>query len=285
MSIAIAILANKNLERTKQLAQFISTAGINVCIHIDATVSARKFAGIHAALSTVNNIHFTKRIECSWGEFSLVEAELQLASEIIEKWPDTSHVQLISGDTLPIRPLHELVSFLKSNPNTDFIESAVVGENNWIVDGLEAERFTFSFPFSWTKQRRLFDLAVSIQRKFGIKRKMPQGLTPHIGSQWWCLSRKTIDAILNDPQKKQYDAFFKNCWIPDESYFQTLVRKHSDHIQAHSLLFSQFDFQGKPTVFYDDHLGTLSGVTEYFIRKVWQGADGLYQHYQSKWCT
>jgi hypothetical protein len=28
---------------------------------------------------------------------------------------------------------------------------------------------------------------------------MPEGITPHLGSQWWCLTRQTLSAILEDP--------------------------------------------------------------------------------------
>lgn len=279
MSLAIAILADKDLDRTTQLARFVAKAGINVCIHVDASVSDRKFDGVRANLSHHRNIRFAPRIVCEWGRFSLVQAELTLAKTILKAWPETTHVQLLSGDSLPIRPLAELQQVLRENPDTDFIESVIVGENNWITDGLESERFTLKFPYSWKTQRRRFDFFVGLQRALHIKRRMPDGLPPHIGSQWWCLSRKTLEAILNDPQKSEYDAYFTQCWIPDESYFQTLVRKHSASLKAHSLLYSRFDFQGKPTVFYDDHLTLLNDVDGFFIRKVWAGADRLYRHF------
>lgn len=276
MTLAIAILADKNLERTVQLAKFIAKAGINACIHIDASIPSRKFEGLRSALAEFETVIFTGRLNCEWGRFSLVQAELNMASDIIAKWPQTTHINLISGDSLPIRALDDLVAHLTSNPDTDFIESVTVGSKNWIVDGLEAERFTLRFPFSWKKQRVLFDLWVKAQRAFKLKRKIPSGITPHIGSQWWCLSRATIDAIIADPQKPEYDSYFRNSWIPDETYFQTLVRKHSSNINAHSLLYSRFDYQGKPTVFYDDHIDYLLNADAYFVRKIWPGANHLY---------
>ena len=51
---------------------------------------------------------------------------------------------------------------------------------------------------------------------------MPEGLVPHMGSQWWCLTRQTLSAILQDPERAKYDSYFRKVWIPDESYFQTL---------------------------------------------------------------
>jgi hypothetical protein len=53
--------------------------------------------------------------------------------------------------------------------------------------------------FQWRKQRRLFDGYVRLQRRLGFKRRIPAGIVPHLGSQWWCLTRHTLSAILETP--------------------------------------------------------------------------------------
>jgi hypothetical protein len=123
----------------------------------------------------------------------------------------------------------------------------------WTVGGLDEERFTMHFPFSWKRHRFFFDKAVHVQRAIGLKRKVPPGVVPHMGSQWWCLTRQTLSAILQDPERPRHDRYFRHVWIPDESYFQTLSRKYSINIESRSLTLSKFDFQGKPHIFYDDH--------------------------------
>ena len=279
MSIAIAILANKNLHRVAQVATYLSKQGVNVCVHIDAKESDKVFSKF--CNEVPRTIRTIKRQVCEWGEFSLVDAELRMCREIFEQWPDTSHVQLISGDTLPIKPLTDLNEFLTDQPDTDFIESFAVDDNNWVTGGLGVERFTLRFPFSWKTQRRRFDIWVDIQRRLGIRRSLPDGLTPYIGSQWWCLTRETILAILDDPKRDIYDAYFRKCWIPDESYFQTLVRKHARKIISKSLVYSKFDHQGKPVTFYNDHLQGLEELEDFFVRKIWDGADLLYKNFLS----
>ncbi|MEM6308335.1 MAG: beta-1,6-N-acetylglucosaminyltransferase, partial [Pseudomonadota bacterium] len=146
----------------------------------------------------------------------------------------------------------------------------------WAVGGLEMERFTLRFPFSWRKHRRLFDDYVNLQRKIGFKRRIPTGITPHIGSQWWCLTRQTLSAILQDPRRPQFDRYFRRAWIPDESYFQTLTRLYSRKLESRSLTLSKFDNQGKPHIFYDDHLQLLRRSDCFVARKIWAHADRLY---------
>ena len=178
---------------------------------------------------------------------------------------------------MPLRPVSELVAYLDSRPRTDFIESATTSEVPWTVGGLDAERFTLRFPFSWKANRRMFDGYVKLQRAVRFKRKVPAGLVPHMGSQWWCLTRQTLTAILQDPERENYDRYFKKVWIPDESYFQTLVRLYSGNIESRSLTLSKFDFQGKPHIFYDDHLQLLRRSDCFVARKIWPNATRLYK--------
>ena len=106
---------------------------------------------------------------------------------------------------------------------------------------------------------------------------MPNGIVPNMGSQWWCLTRRTLSAILQDPDRPTYDKFFRHVWIPDESYFQSLARLYATRIESRSLTLSKFDFQGKPHIFYDDHLQLLRRSDCFVARKIWTHADRLYE--------
>ena len=276
MSVGIALLAHHELGRATELVQALHLSGCKIAIHVDAKTPDADFNAFSDSLSALPNVVFAPRIRCEWGQFSLIKAQLSTAELLLNSFEDVGHVIQISGSCLPNRPLPELIGFLEQNKDTDFIESIMVGGKNWIKGGLEAERFSLIFPFSFAKHRKLFDASVWVQRKLRIARKMPEGLTPHIGSQWWALTRPTLSAIINDPNRSAYDRFFKKCWIPDESYFQTLARTHSKQIKSRSLTYSRFDFVGKPMNFYDDHMRFIEHLDSFFVRKVWPGAEQLY---------
>jgi len=192
----------------------------------------------------------------SVGVVMLVHTALNRAEEVIRHW-SAAGCPLASGSCLPLRPIDDLTDYLEKRPRTDFIESATTADVPWTQGGLDFERFTLRFPFSWRKNRFLFDRYVEFQRRFKMYRRVPAGIVPHMGSQWWCLTRQTLSAILEDPDRSIYDTYFKRVWIPDESYFQTLVRLYSQNIESRSLTLSKFDYQGKPHIFYDDHLQLL----------------------------
>ena len=220
MSVGFVMLAHAALDRAAQIAIHLAKAGYPLVVHIDSRTSDQAFEKFAAEVKPLANVRLATRTACEWGTWSLVQASRDAAESLLNDFPDLHHVMLISGSCVPIKPLEALETFLASHPDTDFIESVTIGDVPWTKGGLSDERFTLTFPFAWKRHRRLFDLWVDLQRRVGRTRAMPDGLQPHMGSQWWCLSRSTLTRILQDPKRQTLERFFQKVWIPDESYFQ-----------------------------------------------------------------
>ncbi|WP_282153616.1 beta-1,6-N-acetylglucosaminyltransferase [Ruegeria atlantica] len=276
-NLGIIMLVHTALNRAGQVARHWTSSGCPVVIHVDRKVPNNVYAEFVAACANDPLIRFSDRHVCNWGGWGIVAASQSAAALMLETFPDVRHVFLTSGSCLPLRPVDELVNYLADRPRVDFIESATTSDVSWTMGGLDQERFTLRFPFSWRKNRKLFDAYVKLQRALRIRRHIPEGLVPHMGSQWWCLTRQTLSAILQDPKRETYDRYFRRVWIPDESYFQTLARLYSTHIESRSLTLSKFDYQGRPHIFYDDHLQLLRRSDCFVARKAWPNADRLYQ--------
>jgi len=276
MSLGIIMLVHTAFERAEQVARHWAAAGCPVVFHVDCSVSAKAYDAFEKSLSDLPDIRFVKRHRCEWGTWGIVAATQAAAETMLADFPAVRHVYLTSGACLPLRPVQELIDYLEARPKTDFIESATTAEVPWTIGGLNQERFTLRFPFAWRRHRHLFDRYVELQRKLGVKRRIPNGIVPHMGSQWWCLTRQTLSAILEDPDRATYDRYFRRVWIPDESYFQTLARLYARQIESRSLTLSKFDYQGKPHIFYDDHLQLLRRSDCFVARKIWPFANRLY---------
>ncbi|MBA3909759.1 MAG: glycosyl transferase [Rhodobacter sp.] len=281
MTVGIVMLCHTALDRAAQVARHWAVHGCPVVIHLDRRVGNADRDRLTAALADLPDVRFSARVACEWGTFGLVEATIEAAVQMLHDFPQARHIYLASGSCLPIRPVAELQAHLAAHPHTDFIESVTTADVGWTTGGLNKERFTLRFPFSWKRQRRLFDTYVQLQRRLGIQRRIPAGIVPHLGSQWWCLTRSTLEAILKHPDRARHDRYFRRVWIPDESYFQTLVRQVSARVESRSLTLSKFDFQGRPHVFYDDHLHLLRRTEAFVARKIWPQADLLYDTYLS----
>ncbi len=276
-TVGIVMLVHTALDRAEQVVRHWTAGGCPVVLHVDGNVSLKSYRAFVAALADDPMVRFSQRHRCEWGTWGIVAASQSASELMLTEFADVRHLYLASGSCLPLRPVQELIDYLAARPRTDFIESATTADVPWTVGGLDAERFTLRFPFSWKRHRQLFDHYVELQRKLRMKRRVPTGLVPHMGSQWWCLTRQTLSAILQDPERAAYDRYFRKVWIPDESYYQTLVRQYSSNIESRSLTLSKFDFQGKPHIFYDDHLQLLRRSDCFVARKIWPHAERLYQ--------
>lgn len=277
MKVGYVLLCHKDFGRAGQVARHWAAGGAPVVIHVDKRARGAEAEGFLTGLADLPQVSFSPRVGCEWGTFGLVRATQLACAQMLRLHADVTHVYLVSGACLPLRPQAELLNYLARHPDTDFIESVTTDDVPWIVDGLAKERFTLRFPFAWNRHRRLFDGYVRLQRRLGICRRIPAGLTPHLGSQWWCLTRRTLASILEDPRRGEFDRYFRRVWIPDESYFQTLARLYSTRIESRSLTLSKFDYQGKPHIFYDDHLQLLRRSDCFVARKIWPMAGRLYQ--------
>ena len=271
------MLVHTDLDRAEQVVRHWTAAGCPVVLHVDRKVGRKAYRNFLRQLSDDPLVRFCSRHRCEWGTWGIVAASQAGSEMLLDAFPQVRHVYLASGSCLPLRPVQELIDYLAARPRTDFIESATTAEVPWTVGGLDHERFTLRFPVSWKRNRYLFDRSVDLQRRLKLKRRIPDGIVPHMGSQWWCLTRQTLSAILQDPKRRVYDRYFRHVWIPDESYYQTLARLYSTNIESRSLTLSKFDFQGKPHVFYDDHLPLLRRSDCFVARKIWPRADRLYQ--------
>lgn len=280
-SMGIVMLCHTALNRAAQVARFWLNAGCPVVIHVDRAVPDADLQEMQADIGAHPLLRFSPRQRCDWGSWRIVAAAQEGAEILLNEFAQVNHVLLTSGACLPLRPAAQMIAYLDERPQVDFIESVSVEHATWIMGGLSEERFTLHFPFDWRRQRGLFDAFVELQRKLNIRREIPRPLRPHMGSQWWCLTRATLNAILSDPKRKRYERYFRRNWIPDESYFQTLAREHADQIESRSLTLVKFDRNGRPNLFYDDHQQLLRRSDCFMARKIWPEAHRLYEFFLS----
>lgn len=277
--LGVILLCHADLDVAARMARIWAEGGARVAIHVDAKAQVAGVARMREALADLDGILYTRRRHCDWGRFTLVRATQDAAEELLAAAPDLTHVYLASGACMPLRPVSELTAYLGAEPDRDHIESVSANEVGWTVGGLNEERFTLYYPFDWRRQRWLFDRFVDWQRRRRIRRRLPRGLLAHLGSQWWCLTAVTLRAILTDPRRAEFDRYFRLTWIPDESYFQTLARRHSVKIESRSLTLAKFDHKGRPYQLYDDHIQMLEESRCFVARKVWPGAARLMAHF------
>jgi hypothetical protein len=273
--IAFILLCHKDPDAIIAQANRLTAMGDYISIHFDARADPAHFERIHKKLSQNDNVTFArKRIKCGWGEWSLVQATLMALRAAVEDFPRATHFYILSGDCMPIKSASYTHAFLDSD-DADYVECFDFFQSDWIKTGMKGDRLHYRHWFNERKNKFLFYTSVNLQRKLGASREVPGDLQMMIGSQWWCLRRRTVEAILDFCAKRRdVMRFFRTTWIPDETFFQTLVPHlvPETQIRSRTLTFLMFTDYGMPVTFYNDHYDLLLSQDYLFARKISPGA-------------
>ena len=269
--IAFILLCHKDPDAIVRQAEQLTAVGDYISIHFDARAPKEAFDAIRTALKDNPNVTYaTKRIKCGWGEWSLVEATLYAVEAAVAAFPRATHFYMVSGDCMAIKSAAYAKALLDAD-DVDYIESFDFFDSDWIKTGLKEERLIYRHWFNERTQKWRFYNSFWLQRRLGLTRKIPEDLQIMIGSQWWCLRRRTIEWILDfTRQRPDVMRFFRTTWIPDETFFQTLVRHlvPEPEIRSRTLTFLMFTDYGMPVTFYNDHYDLLLSQDYVFARKI-----------------
>jgi len=276
--IAYILLCHKDPAAIIEQAERLTATGDYMAIHFDARARTQDYSAIQTALADNPNVTFARRrVKCGWGEWSLVRATLNTLQAAVETFPRATHFYMLSGDCMAIKTAEYARDFLDRN-DKDFVESFDFFESDWIKTGMKDDRLIYRHYFNERSQPRLFYLAYELQKKLGLTRDVPADIEVQIGSQWWCLRRRTVEAILKMVRKRRdVTRFFASTWIPDETFFQTLVRHliPEDEIECRTLTFLMFSDYGMPVNFHNDHYDLLLRQDFLFARKISSDAQEL----------
>ncbi|HEU0221028.1 MAG TPA: DUF5928 domain-containing protein, partial [Paracoccaceae bacterium] len=275
--IAYILLAHKGPQALIAQIRTLTGQGDKVALHYDLSAPAADFALLKAAFAEDSSVVLAQRVRCGWGEWSLVAATLNAARAAMRAFPAASHFYMVSGDCMPIKPRAHIARML-SESGRDYIEHHDFFESAWIKVGLKEERLIYRHWVNERKRKRLFYTLLEAQKRLGLSRSLPEGLRIQIGSQWWVLRRATLERVLDHIERRpEIVRFFCTTWIPDETFFQTLVLHLTPRLEVENrtLTFLAFSDYGMPLVLYDDHAGLLEAEGQLFARKISPNAAGL----------
>lgn len=272
--VAILLLCHEAPDQVARAlaSPFFASPDVKVYLHYDARRSSAERDALAGSLPAgLQHAFIAERVACGWGDYSLVEATHRLLRAAIEDAGfRADYLVLLSASCVPIRPLASLQEFLRRRDGIDFIQAVDVTRRSWVKGGLEKERFELRFPFNFRTQRWLFERFTALQRRLGIRRRPPEGLRIHFGSQWFCLTRSTSVAVTARLADRGLRAFFAASWIPDEFAIQSLVMsvQRPERVAGHNLTYYEFDDQGRPLVLENGHFDHLMRQPFFFARKL-----------------
>ena len=270
MRIAFALVAHEKPPLVERLIRNLVSEGHFVAVHYDLKAPLADYERLVRVFAECESVRFARRVRVAWAEWSIVEATLNCLDEIEGAGWNPDYVYLLSGADYPIRPSDELKAFLKRNKGYEFIQSVAANHVRWVKTGPQTERYRYRFHFNWREQPLRCRASLWLQKKLGLKRKFVRNLEPYIGSQWWVLTWDTLRQIMELARQPDIRAFFRTVLVPDELFFQTMVRQVAPdaRILGRTLTLFQFTDYGFPVVYHADHADYLLRQPFFMARKL-----------------
>lgn len=211
---AYLILAHSSFNLLEKLVQALDDKRNDIFIHLDAKadLNTNFISTSKSGLFIIEN-----RIDARWGDFSLVEAELNLM-DAAKKEGDYSYYHIISGVDYPLKSQEYIHSYCKSHKGKLFIgfaNHASQSELKWRAQ----HYFLFSRDFKTKNiiKKSLRALFARFQTIFGFKKIK---LEIKKGCQWCSITDDFVSYLLRN--KDFIKKSFSHTYCPDELFIQTL---------------------------------------------------------------
>ncbi|MBB1140833.1 beta-1,6-N-acetylglucosaminyltransferase [Myroides sp. WP-1] len=263
MNIFYLVQAHTNPQQLKRLIDRLLAPNVHFIIHIDLKSDLAPFESIcvNPQVCFIEN-----RVNCIWGDFSQVQATLNLIDALGQYNPSASdRVTLISGQDYPLQTTNDIQSFYQQNQTIDFIEKFVAKEVHprayLNFRGFKVNKSDRRGDYVIFKKHKISGLYKSILKgcfKFSylkylfIQKELDSSIVFYKGSSWWALRYDTLMLLVGfySANKVEWHHFFKTTFCADEYFFQTLlveVMKTHPNIQVKDILtFIDWDRKGVP---------------------------------------
>lgn len=252
MKQAYLIMAHNKIEQLKFLLSLLDYEKHDIFVLFDkkATITEKQKNELIQIVSK-SSAFFTREIPIYWGDYSQIEAELELF-ETAAKQEQYSMYHLLSGVDLPLDTAENIYNFFDSRKEYNFL--TMVSDELFIRNKVY-ERVAFktmlphltvrtvnnNFLRSVLKIYRKFE--VELQRIFKVDYFKKFNLELKYASNWCSLNKEAVDILLEE--KRLIATIFKNTKVNDELFIPTILQKH----QLLNTVYSIEPTNDKPTDF------------------------------------
>jgi hypothetical protein len=236
MKKAYIIMAHRYPEQLYRLIDRLNDGHSTFFIHIDKAADLSPFQ-IVADFGSI--VHFVERIESKWGSFACMQASLNGLKAVKDSGKDFDQVLLLSGQDYPIKSNEDIDAFFESSPHSIFLDFfPIPNYEKWPGSDrggwYRVDKYYIGlkwYEFFVSKSLNLLSTYVPF-----LRRKMPKGMKPFTGSQWWSMDMYGLNYILDyELAHPGYRAFHQYTFAPDELYIQMILANSTDERIVQSL--------------------------------------------------
>lgn len=272
---AYLIMAHNEFEVLEKLLRLLDNERNDIYIHIDKKVKNFNFL-YYKSIIKKSEIHFVKRINVKWGDFSQIKCEMILLKEAVKK--NYLYYHLLSGVDLPIKTQSEIHQFFDNNLGYEYIHYCSREQTEKVKERITKFHFTL-FQKNKNKYISFFGQKLELillkgQQICHFERKIIKQIKLGYGSQWFSITNDLAKYIVS--KEKWIKKIFRYSFCSDELVVQTIVlnskfkkklyyKGYDDNYIA-SKRFIDWE-RGSPYVFTNDDFETLISSEFFFARK------------------
>ena len=266
MRIAHLIMAYKNPSQLERLVKRLKHSKCCIYIHLDKKIKIHNFK----YLGDIERVYFIQnRMTCNWGGFSFVKAITNSIKEILLKDEEYEHINLLSAQDYPIKPIEDIYQFFKRNKGISFISFEELGLSEWWEHARTRYEFFHFVDIEITGKYFVQNLI----NKVIPKRNFPLSyqLFGSASSTWWTISvdcaQHIVDFLDSNPNLVKFMRF---TWAGDEFLYPTIIMnsdfKHK--VINNNLRLIEWE-QGKPNprIYRSSDFSIINKSEQFFARK------------------
>ncbi|KAK2551899.1 Beta-1 [Acropora cervicornis] len=206
MPIAFSLTVYKGARLLERILQAIYMPNNVYCIHIDSK-SRRVFrSAVEAMVRCLPNVFISKEsADVVWGHFSVVQAQLNCMTELLESSVDWKYYISLIGQDFPLYDNSQLVAALRKLNNTNSIESFPMPEHN-------QGRTKTSHKLTGNE---MLDTGVP-------KSPPPNSIQIYKGSTHVVAIKEFVHFVVKSQIGKSFSEFLKDTYVPDETVYASL---------------------------------------------------------------
>lgn len=212
--IAYLLLVHRFPEQFKRLFRAVHDPANHYLVHVDKASGQALEDELRAFLAPYPNARILPSRRAQWGGWSLVDAELRGMAELLAMGATWSHFVNLSGQDFPLRSQTEIMDYLKQRPGQEFIK---------VLDQAQMR------PDTLGRVSKVMIETRDAMAETGATRAFLAGAKPYIGNQWMIVSRQFCEFACHDPRAERFVEFYKESFIPDEGFFQTMMMNGAPH--------------------------------------------------------
>lgn len=295
LRLAYFIIVHKNPAQLARLIKRLTEPTTTFYLYVDGKADLEPFRAALHQLPGSQVVWLTPREPISWGNFSLSAAYLSGFQTILLQDPQPDFILTLSGQDYPLVPNATIHQWLTAHLNQSIIDHSIITQDDpHILQRVQQyylavnrhHSIIYPHPLPDTFKRKLFNRTIRLSGLLPLPRRMPLGHQLYFGTNWFQLkplaARYLVDFARENPA---YVRFFRTTYVPEESFFHTVLANASESVRGpllnQRLTFMQWD---RPPGSYSlpirlDELPALLSSGKLFARKFeLQSNDVLLDH-------